>query len=1155
MTIETFINRWKNSGGSERANFQTFANELCDALGVPRPAPATETAAANSYCFEHPVTFIHTGTQSRGFIDLYRAEHFVMEAKQGVGGDQPDTDSQPSLIPDLPNAVRKGHGTRGTRRWDDTMLRARNQADGYARAVSRKDGWPPFLLVVDVGHVIEVYADFSGQGQGYTQYPDGNRYRITMDDLRNEATQDRLRMIWTDPHALDPSKIAAEVTREVADRLAALGKSFEGQGHEPETVARFLMRCLFTMFAEDVDLIPHNSFSDLLTRLRGHPEHAAPALKGLWETMNTGGFSQVLMVVLKRFNGGLFKDADALPLNAMQLSLLIDAANRDWREVEPAIFGTLLERALDKKQRHKLGAHYTPRAYVERLVVPTIMDPLRSDWRDVQAAALTLAAQGKEDEARAAVRAFHDQLCDIRVLDPACGSGNFLYVALELMKRLEGEVTALLAELGEDQAALSLAGHTVDPHQFLGIELNPWAAAVAELVLWIGYLQWHFRTHGTASPSEPVLRDFRNIENRDAVLTCAGTKARLDDAGNPVTRWDGQTTTHPVTGEQVPDAAARIAVLDYLKPQPATWPDAQFIIGNPPFIGASRMRDALGDGYAEALWKAYPDMPQSADFVMFWWDKAAQAARDWKPATDKAQAKGARRFGLITTNSLRQTFNRKVLEPHLADPKTPLSLTYAIPDHPWVDAGDGAAVRIAMTVAEKGRAMGRLLTVTEEAKGEAEAEGRLVSFDIQKGKIFGNLRIGADVAGASKLIANGLLSSQGVKLHGKGFLVSEAQARAFGYGTDEAIGTLIRPFSNGMDIARSHRSLLTIDVYDRNIDTVRVKHPDIYQWLYDNVKPQRDENSREHRKKFWWLYGDTFEDLRNAIDGLPRHIVTVRTSRYRYFVFKDFPHLPESGLVGIGLSDGWHMAVLSSKQHLLFMLATCGWLGAGNDPTYNNSICFNKFPFPDPTEAQKTHLRSLGEQLDAHRKERQATHPKLTLTAMYNVLEKLRANERIEGKDKEIYSQGLVGILRDLHDQIDRAVAEAYGWPADLSDDDILHRLVDLNRTRAAEEARGLVRWLRPEYQNPAGHAATVKADQGAMDLGPAVATAKEPWPKTLPEQIKAVRAALTDMGEATPDQVARRFARARAGTVQPLLESLTALGQARIVEGGRFAV
>lgn len=1155
MQIEEFIDRWKRSGGSERANFQTFANELCDALGVPRPTPAIETANANSYCFEHPVTFIHTGTQSRGFIDLYHAGHFVMEAKQGVGASQPDTDAPPSLIPDLPSVTRKGHGTRGTRRWDDTMLRARSQADGYARAVSRDDGWPPFLLIVDVGHVIEVYADFSGQGQGYTQYPDGNRYRITMDDLRDPKTQDRLRMIWTDPHALDPSKIAAQVTREVADRLAALGKSFEGQGHEPETVARFLMRCLFTMFAEDVDLIPHGSFTQLLKRLRGHPEHAAPSLKGLWETMNTGGFSQTLMIDLMRFNGGLFKDADALPLSEVQLSLLIDAAEKDWREVEPAIFGTLLERALDKRQRHKLGAHYTPRAYVERLVVPTIMDPLRSDWRDVQAAAVALAVQGREDEARDAVRAFHASLCDIRVLDPACGSGNFLYVALELMKRLEGEVTALLAELGEEQGALSLAGHTVDPHQFLGIELNPWAAAVAELVLWIGYLQWHFRTHGKASPSEPVLRDFRNIENRDAVLTYAGSQPRLDDAGNPVTRWDGQTfTIHPVTGEEVPDPEARTPVLDYLKPEPAKWPEAQFIVGNPPFIGASRMRDALGDGYAEALWKAYPKMPHSADFVMFWWEKAALAARGWKPATAKTRAKGTRRFGLITTNSLRQTFNRKVLEPHLADPKNGLSLTFAIPDHPWVDAGDGAAVRIAMTVAERSKATGRLLTVTEETKAGPEADGRLVRFDIQKGRIFGNLRIGADVAGAVPLKANERLAIKGMQLNGQGFILPDAEANSY-LGDYVGIASFLRPYINGADLKDGRRYRRAFDFYPLTQEEVKERFPRAYQHLLDTVKPERDENPDPWRKANWQWFGRTHKTFREAVHGLARYIGTTRTAKHRLFSFVESDVISESKVVVIAADDPAILAILSSRWHVFWSFVAGGMLGVGNDPTYNHTDAFNPFPFPDPTDAQETHLRNLGEQLDAHRKAQQAAHPKLNLTQMYNVLEKLRAGERIEGKDKDIYDQGLVGILRDLHDQIDTAVADAYGWRADLSDDDILHRLVDLNRERAAEEARGHIHYLRPDYQNPAGHVAQDKGEQGALDIGPKETTAKEPWPKSMPEQIAAVRATLTDMGDATPEQIARRFARGRATRVQPLLESLAALGHARLVEGGRFAV
>lgn len=1155
MQVEDFITRWAKSEGSERANFQSFANELCDLLGVPRPDPATRNARHDAYCFERPVTFIHTESQSHGFIDLYRAGHFVMEAKQGTDGTNAPDPDQPPLL-NLPTPARKGHGTRGSRHWGLTMMRARNQADGYARAVSRDDGWPPFLLVVDVGHIIEVYADFSGQGQGYTQYPDGNRFRIAMDDLRDEKTRERLRLIWTDPHTLDPARISAQVTREVADRLAALGRSFEGQGHESEAVARFLMRALFTMFAEDVELIPHGGFTRLLHSLRGHPENAAPALRALWETMDKGGFSPVLLTDLKKFNGGLFREADALPLSEVQLSLLIDAAEKDWREVEPAIFGTLLERALDKRQRHKLGAHYTPRAYVERLVVPTLMEPLRADWRDVQAAALTLANQGKEAEARAVVHDFHRRLCEIRVLDPACGSGNFLYVALELMKRLEGEVTDLLADLGEEQSSLALGGHTVDPHQFLGLELNPWAAAVAELVLWIGYLQWHFRTHGKASPSEPVLRDFHNIENRDAVLSHEGTRLRMDETGQPVARWDGVTTrTHPVTGEEVPDPLARVPVLDYLNPKPAQWPEADFIVGNPPFIGASRMREALGDGYAEALWKAYPKMPQSADFVMFWWEKAALAARRYKPATDKAPAKGTRRFGFITTNSITMVFNRRVLELHLADPKTPLSLIFAIPDHPWVDAGGGAAVRIAMTVAEQGRANGRLLTTAEEFKGETEAEGRKVRFDIAKGKVFANLRTGADVAGAKPLKANEGLAHMGVKLHGMGFVATPSEAHALGLGSVQGLEKHIRPFVNGRDLAQNSRGLMVIDLFGLTEAEVRERFPAVYQHVLDKVKPERDQNNREVYRRNWWIHGEPRGDLRPALDGLPRYIATTRTAKHRLFQFLETSKLAESKLVVIAASDAWHLAVVSSKAHELFSLAAGGWLGVGNDPTYNHSACFNAFPFPEATEAQKARLRALGEELDAHRKERQRTHPRLTLTAMYNVLEKLRAGERIEGKDRETYDQGLISILRDLHDQIDAAVAEAYGWSADLSDDEILHRLVALNRERAAEEANGLIRWLRPEYQNPTGRAALARPDQGAMDLGPTVATDRPAFPKALPEQIAAVRTALVDLGPATPEELARRFKRGRASTVQPLLESLAAIGQARITEAGRYAL
>ncbi|WP_245823381.1 DNA methyltransferase [Antarctobacter heliothermus] len=365
----------------------------------------------------------------------------------------------------------------------------------------------------------------------------------------------------------------------------------------------------------------------------------------------------------------------------------------------------------------------------------------------------------KSDDALQLVRDFHSKLCEIRVLDPACGSGNFLYVALEMMKRLEGEVTALLSELGETQTSFI----TVDPHQFLGIELNPWAANVAELVLWIGYLQWHVRTYGKAAPSEPVLRDFKNIRNADAVLEWSDRTPRMDNTGAPVTRWDGVTTIrHNVTGEEVPDTDARVQVYDYAKPKATKWPEAEFIVGNPPFIGKLKMREDLGDGYVEALRQAYPKVPDSADLVMFWWEKAALAARSWNEKTGK----GTRRFGLITTNSLRQTFNRRVLEAHMNDAKKPLSLLFAIPDHPWVDTLFGAAVRISMTVAGYGRREGQLLEVTSESKEARESEGRKVNFSSQKGKILGNLQIGADVPSAKSLASNLGLVTPGVIPHG-----------------------------------------------------------------------------------------------------------------------------------------------------------------------------------------------------------------------------------------------------------------------------------------------------------------------------------------------------------------------------------------------------
>ena len=1117
--IETFITRWHTSGAAERANYVSFLNELCDLLGVPKPDPTMKDDERDAYVYERAITFHNPdGTTSAGRIDLYKRGCFVLEAKQ-----------------------RRLRGTRG---WDVMMQAARGQAEQYVRALPASEGNPPFLIVVDVGHTFELYSDFTRAGKTYVPFPDARTHRIRLEDLRREEIRERLRAVWTDPLALDPSRRSARVTREVAGKLADLARSLEESGHGAKRTANFLMRAIFTMFAEDVQLIPAGAFTSLLEDIRR--DGGAGVFKGmvesLWATMDTGGFSPVVRRELLRFNGGLFESQEALPLDARQLALLIEASRADWRDVEPAIFGTLLERALDPVERHQLGAHYTPRAYVERLVMPAVIEPLREEWGDALAGATRQAEDGREREAAETIKEFHRRLCRVRVLDPACGSGNFLYVTLEHLKRLEGEVLDALHGFGERQGILEDTGLTVDPHQLLGLEANPRAAAIADLVLWIGYLQWHFRTRGEAMPPQPVLQKFRNIERRDAVLAYDAREELTDEAtGEAVTRWDGRTyKRHPVTGEDVPDDAARTPVYRYTNARRADWPEADYIIGNPPFIGTARMRATLGDGYVEALRATYKDVPESSDYVMYWWDKAAELVRAGK----------ARRFGFITTNSLRQTFNRRVLETHLTA-KNPVSLVFAVPDHPWVDATDGAAVRISMTVAEAGEREGVLGNVVRETRGDGE--GANVELDNQAGKIFADLTIGANVAGAVELKANSGLSSPGVKLHGAGFIVTPEEAERLGLGHVPNLERHILPYRNGRDITGIPRDVMVIDLFSLTEQQVRAQFPEVYQWVFERVKPERDQNNRSTYRNNWWIFGEPRSELRPALKQLERYITTVETSKHRFFVFLDKSILPDNRLVNVALDDAFYLGVLSSRIHTAWALAAGGTLE--DRPVYNKTRCFDPFPFPDCDEVKKARVRESGEELDAHRKWQQAAHPSLTITDMYNVLEKLRAGVALSERERRTHELGLVSVLLQLHDELDAAVADAYNWPHALSDADILARLVELNTQRAAEERSGRVRWLRPEFQHPAGRATQTALDTGETAV-PAVAAsrAKQPWPKTVPEQARAVRQALAARGGVTtPAELARDFTRARTRAVEELLQTLAAFGQAREVEAGHY--
>jgi len=761
------------------------------------------------------------------------------------------------------------------------------------------------------------------------------------------------------------------------------------------------------------------------------------------------------------------------------------------------------------------------------------------------------------------------------------------------LKEIEAEARDWLAQLGETQADLEHMERTVDPRQFLGIEINPRAVAIAEVVLWIGWLQWHLRDRKSPeSFSEPILQAYGNIECRDALLQYDKKELVRDDAGKPVTRWDGVTTKkHPVTGEDVPDDTARVAVERYVNPRKAEWPEADFVVGNPPFIGNKRMRTVLGDDYTATLRAIYDDVPETADYVMYWWDKAARLTR----------AGALRRFGLITTNSITQTFNRRILSPHLKAHTNAIRLSFAVPDHPWVDHSDGAAVRISMTVAQVGAGPGALALVED---GPATADGDLVAKVLTKiGLINDDLTCGAATTSTAALLSNKGLCGQGVKVVGDGFYETDGLDISVVSPATEA--PVIRTIINAKDILNGSPGRSIIDFFGLSQEKATQVHPAAFQRCIDFVKPLRDQNARKSIRDLWWRFAWERPVIRAAIKSLKRYIVTLSTAKHRFFVFIPETAVWDGALFAIADNDASTLGVLSSRVHCVWALRTGGTLE--DRPTWTNGTCFDPFPFPAATDAQKQKIRELGEALDAHRKKQQAAHPGLTITGMYNVLEKLRTADALTAKDKRIHDDGLASVLKKIHDDLDAAVFDAYGWPATLSDDEILERLVALNHERAAEEKRGLIRWLRPDFQNklhgkagggdvqmviegadsdgddddggdePAagkpnrGRGAAKKskakakaaASNAAAENSPAdppakrkaakaAKPAKQAWPKDLAEQTRAVRAALAAAGGiASAAAVAGQFKHAKTPRVEEILDTLVALGHARRTEDG----
>jgi hypothetical protein len=556
---------------------------------------------------------------------------------------------------------------------------------------------------------------------------------------------------------------------------------------------------------------------------------------------------------LLRFNGHFFKDAEALPLSQDDVTILAEAAEANWQHVEPSIFGTLLTRALDPVERHRLGAEYTPREYVERVVRQAVDVPIRERWAPVQAEVLQLRERGRKKDLNAGLRRlreFHAWMRGLSFLDPACGSGNFLYVTLHTVKRIELEV---LREIETVTGNSELGIEEVGPWQFHGIELKPWAREIAELTLWIGYHQFWMEHHKGVNPPEPVLRDTGTLEQRDAVLAWDDiVEDPLKSRPDPTPR-----IPHPVTGKLVPDPKARLPYYRYVNARQAEWPKADYIVGNPPYMGQFRMRESFGDGYVDTLRGVYRDVPETADYVMYWWYRAALEV-----ATGRAS-----RSGLITTNTITQQQNRAVIE---QIGERGARVAWGVADHPWIEEEMGAAVRVAMTVVAKDPQLARVVTVDRDAA---------IVHETAVARLNSDLSTAADVpsAAAIPLTANAGLASPGFKLHGAGFILGADEATDLNR-QDSRNSEVIKPYRNGRDLASRPRGVFLVDFGLRSEGEAR-QYPTVFDLIRTRVKPERDANKRDSYRAYWWRFGEPRRDLRSALEGTQRYIATVETAK------------------------------------------------------------------------------------------------------------------------------------------------------------------------------------------------------------------------------------------------------------------------------------
>ena len=945
-----FIAKWHASELKERSAAQEHFIDLCRLLGEPTPAEADPKG--DHYCFERGALKDSGGS---GWADVWKRHCFAWEYK----GKHANLDA------------------------------AFDQLRQYALALEN----PPLLIVSDMRR-FRIRTNWTNSVS--------KTHEFTLDDLVDAAVRDKLKWAMSDPERLRPGETRQTLTERAAKTFAELAQSLRYRGHAPEEVAHFVNRLVFCMFAEDVGLLPDDIFTRVLRRARLRPERFAGLARKLFGAMATGG--EVGLEDVEWFNGGLFEDDASLPMDKDQIATTLQASKLDWSSIDPSILGTLFERGLDPDKRSQLGAHYTDRDKIMRIIDPVIVRPLLAEWKGAKAriadgldragsAKSQGAATRHRGQAKNALGAFLERLRNFTVFDPACGSGNFLYLALHALHDLEHRV-----QLEAEAMGLERAFPSVGPANVKGIEVNAYAAELARVSVWIGEIQW-MRRNGFPGSRQPILDPLQTIECRDAILT-------------------------PEGGE-------------------SEWPEADAIIGNPPFLGGKLLIANLGEEYVSTMFGAYKGrVPRESDLVCYWFAKVGEHL-----------GRGAsKRVGLVATNSIRGGANRRALE--RATEGRPIFDAWS--DEPWVI--DGAAVRVSLVC---------FALPDDELTTERRLDGETVD------EIYADLtgrrgEAGIDLTKAKRLARNAGVAFMG-DTKGGPFDVSGDLARKWLREPANPNGRpnsdVLKPWMNGMAVTRRSADKWIIDFGWTMGEGEAALYETPFQHAQEHVYPMRQRNRRDSYRLNWWRHMEPRQGMWTALGGLSRYIVTPCVAKHRLFDWLDARICPDHALIVIARDDDTTFGILHSRFHEVWSLRMGTWLGKGNDPRYTPTTTFETFPFPDglspdmPETDYATDPRAQAIASAARRlvelRHRWLNPPEWVEWVEEPVPGYPRRPVPRDGKAaKALKKRTLTNLynarpqwLSDAHAQMDAAVAAAYGWPADIADDTALKKLLALNRS------------------------------------------------------------------------------------------------------------